>query len=113
MLMGGCGSPKQDAIDSLSSPLKEYFILYVFVENEEQIEKLGINFKEDLSEESRNSEGIFHWDREHANYSEVLEVDDYPTFIIFNENELLFKSTSIEEVDSFLVNNEPLGEYNR
>ncbi|WP_188207076.1 hypothetical protein [Alkalibacillus aidingensis] len=108
-LLTGCNNgPKEEDIQSLLAPTPDTFSLYVIVEEQEDRENRDFDLKQILSEESldvtAHGDGVWGVD---SGLLEVFDIEEYPTFLIFNQEEFLLQTTNVDEVDQFLSSNDP------
>lgn len=109
---------KNESLNDLVSRHSDFYMLYAvagkekeFQHIDEVIEFYNIDFNQLLSEESIDTLlfGSFIWlysGERGYEYVETLELSETPSFIIFNSEQLVFKSSNIEEVDEFLSTRE-------
>ncbi len=94
----------------------KYFTLYAVSEGENFTDYYDVDaINRSLSEESREYlyDGgiIWTWDRLADNttwdYTGNFGIESFPTFLVFDTDELILKTTDINEVDTFLTTNKP------
>ncbi|MED4015214.1 MULTISPECIES: hypothetical protein [Sutcliffiella] len=115
----GCGNVKEEEmIEHLVSSHSDFYMLYAIPgkdkENSDSREiqdYYSVNFNQFLSKESLDTllYGTYIWlvpgeypGIESFEYVEKLEFNEFPSFVIFDSETLVFKSSNIEEVDEFL-----------
>ncbi|MBB5173355.1 hypothetical protein [Texcoconibacillus texcoconensis] len=110
--------PKDELVDNktLPDPFTGYYTLYAVVENDDYRDNHELDaINESLSEESRKylyDRGIvWTWDRRVENiiydYTGKFDIESYPTFLVFDTDELILQTTDINEVEEFVSTNKP------
>ncbi|GAA0336046.1 hypothetical protein GCM10008967_28050 [Bacillus carboniphilus] len=118
MFVTGCNNiSEEEMMEGLVSRHPDFYMLYAvpekeknFKDNLELQDYYNVDFNRLISPESLDTlyYGSFIWlnDVEKYEYVESLELDEFPTFLVFDSKMLVFKSTEIEEVDEYLSTRE-------
>ncbi|UAL45563.1 hypothetical protein K7887_11415 [Sutcliffiella horikoshii] len=121
LVITGCDSKSEkELLENLVSKDPDFYMLYAvpeidkeFIDVQEVQDYYNLDFNKLLSNDSLDTLyfGTYLWLMPVDNYKtykyiETLEFDDYPAFVIFDSEQLVFSSSNIEEVEHFLSTRE-------
>ncbi|MBU8907524.1 hypothetical protein [Desertibacillus haloalkaliphilus] len=119
----GCkNTTEEEMLEHLVSSHSDFYMLYAVPEKDKEYlewqeiqDYYNVNFNQLLSKDSLDTllYGTYIWlvpgeypGTESYTYIETLELNEFPAFVIFDSEQLVLKSSNIEEVDEFLSKRE-------
>lgn len=106
IFLTGCSLSEKELVETMVADQTltgDCIRLYAVFETEAQAFRETFDF--DLSDTSK--EAMLHsvirtWDRSEWNYSKVFNIDEYPTFLVVDYEQVLFQTTNFKEADKFI-----------
>lgn len=113
-VMTGCNNFAEDEmLDSMVSSHPDFYMLYAVTDKNKNFDSFdevqayyNVDFNQYLSKASLDTllYGSYIWlySGYKYEYIETLEFGEFPAFVVFDSEQLVFKSSNIEEVEEFL-----------
>ncbi len=111
IIVAGCSSEKEQAIDKLKPNIKDTYNVVIFTENmpsqefQDSVGDIDVLWEvEEGKVQSFSYQILYEGEERVIDYEAILEIETYPQIVVLDHNGIALQTNKLDKLQSFLEN---------